>query len=71
MPVLSQIKFDIAISDIQKTFDAQKYSIFHLYQPEVEKILAEYDVPTNFAYLLLSDVDYPRWILPDSIRLSL
>lgn len=71
MPVISQIKFDLAMSDIQKSFDAQKYSIFHLYQSEVEKILAEYDVPTNFAYLLLSDVEFPRWILPESIRLSL
>lgn len=71
MSTLSQIKFDTVIAEIQKSFDAQKYSIFHLYQPEVEKILAEYGVPSNFAFLLLDDVVLPRWTLSESIRLSL
>lgn len=71
MSTLSKIKFDTAISEIEKSFDAQKYSIFHLYQPEVEKILAEYDVSSNFAFLLLDDVNLPHWWLPESTRLSL
>ena len=71
MSTLSKIKFDTAISEIEKSFDAQKYSIFHLYQLEVEKILAEYDVPSNFAFLLLDDVELPHWWLPESTRLSL
>lgn len=71
MSTLSKIKFDTAISEIEKSFDAQKYSIFHLYQPEVEKILAEYDVSSNFAFLLLDDVELPHWWLPESTRLSL
>ena len=71
MSTLSQIKFDTVIAEIQKSFDAQKYSIFHLYQPEVEKILAEYDIPSNFAFLLLDDVELPRRLLSESTRLSL
>lgn len=71
MTVISQIKFDLAMSDIQKLFDTQKYSIFHLYQPGVEEILSEYDIPTDFAFLLLYNVDLPHWILPESTRLSL
>ena len=71
MSTLSQIKFDTVMAEIQESFDAQKYSIFHLYQPEVEKILAEYGVPSDFAFLLLSDVELPRWVLSESTRLSL
>lgn len=69
---IQKIYFDISKQNIiSKNFE-NIYKWSQLFIPQVQEILQDYDVPTEFSYLLLNNyvqfnnIDYPTWTLSDS-----
>lgn len=72
MNLIDKIKFDNAIDNIAKNFNEQAYKNLNLYLSTVQEILSNDGVPVDFAYLLISNIDYyPRRILDENTWLSL